>query len=230
MITAEMSITDLEKQSGVARRTIHFYVREGLLVPPAKPGGGARYGVEHLVRLLRIRELQKDHYKLSAIRDRLDAELTGLSRVGMEELLRRLRSAPTSTQACGTAEDLQQYLEQQLSGSGASSSKQTPTSLVTQDGQAKSGQIPGDFSFAALSQPDTSDLAPQSENGVEAKVLPAHSPSPASLGGHLWMRFTARDGLEVQVREDILRRHGADILRWLSCCPGLNTSSREEPS
>ena len=67
-----MTITELEEKSGVARRTIHFYVREGLLPAPEKPGGGARYDEEHLLRLLIIRELQVEHYRLSAIRERLE--------------------------------------------------------------------------------------------------------------------------------------------------------------
>jgi len=64
-----MTITELEKASGVPRRTVHFYIRQGVLPPPDGAGGAARYGEEHLLRLRLIQELQKSHLKLAGIRE-----------------------------------------------------------------------------------------------------------------------------------------------------------------
>ena len=45
------TITQLEEKTGLLRRTIHFYVKERLLPPPAGRGVGAKYDEEHLLRL-----------------------------------------------------------------------------------------------------------------------------------------------------------------------------------
>ena len=45
------SITELEKHTGLTRRTIHYYTKEKLIPPPDGTGGGAKYGEEHLLRL-----------------------------------------------------------------------------------------------------------------------------------------------------------------------------------
>ncbi len=136
MNTADMSITELVDQSGVpSPRTIHFYVREGLLPRPAKPGGGARYGTEHLLRLLLIRELQKHHYKLSPIKERLDATLTGMSPEDMAALLCRLRSAPATPQVHRGVDDLQQYIEKKFFCLGAISAIQASADIGEHDTQ-----------------------------------------------------------------------------------------------
>ena len=67
------SITELEKHTGLTRRTIHYYTKEKLIPPPDGTGGGAKYGEEHLLRLQLIKEMQKSHLKLSGIREALDA-------------------------------------------------------------------------------------------------------------------------------------------------------------
>jgi DNA-binding transcriptional MerR regulator len=72
MMNKELTISELEERSGVSRRTIHFYVKEGVLPPPAGRGGGARYNEEHLVQLSVIRDLQRSHLKLSGIKEALE--------------------------------------------------------------------------------------------------------------------------------------------------------------
>ena len=66
------TVSDLESLTGINRRTIHFYVKEGVLPAPRGAGGGARYGEEHLLRLQLTRDLQKSHLKLSGIREAMD--------------------------------------------------------------------------------------------------------------------------------------------------------------
>lgn len=65
-------IGQLEKLSGVNRRTIHFYLKEGLLPPPMKTGKTMSYYDEtHLKRLKAIALAKEEGLPLFAIRERL---------------------------------------------------------------------------------------------------------------------------------------------------------------
>ena len=56
-----MKISELSRQSGVPKSTIHYYLREGLLHPPTKTGRTmAYYDSSHLYRLSAIKRLRKD--------------------------------------------------------------------------------------------------------------------------------------------------------------------------
>jgi DNA-binding transcriptional MerR regulator len=67
-----MRMAELSARSGVARETIHFYLREGLLPRPAKGGRTvAYYAEEHLERLKLIRHLREDKYLPIAVIRRL---------------------------------------------------------------------------------------------------------------------------------------------------------------
>lgn len=56
-----MRINELSLRSGVPKSTIHFYLREGLLHPPAKTGRTmAYYDSRHLDRLAAIKRLRQD--------------------------------------------------------------------------------------------------------------------------------------------------------------------------
>src|SRR5262245_5518925 len=70
-----MRMAELAAKSGVARETIHFYLREGLLPRPQKGGRTvAYYGEEHLSRLLLIRRLREEKYlPIAVIRRVLEA-------------------------------------------------------------------------------------------------------------------------------------------------------------
>jgi AcrR family transcriptional regulator len=69
-----LGISELEKASGFPRTTIYHYLREGLLPPAKRTGGGpAVYGSRHLARLCRIRELKDEALSLEEIRTQLEA-------------------------------------------------------------------------------------------------------------------------------------------------------------
>ena len=61
------TIEDLVEKTGFSRRTIRYYVQEGLLDPPAGRGRGGFYFDSHLQRLMHIRRLQAQGLKLAAI-------------------------------------------------------------------------------------------------------------------------------------------------------------------
>lgn len=77
-----MRMAELATRSGVARETIHFYLREGLLPKPKKGGRTvAYYGEEHLERLRTIRRLREEKYlPLAVIRRLLESPVAAAPR------------------------------------------------------------------------------------------------------------------------------------------------------
>ena len=84
------AIGDLADLGGVSRRTVRYYVQEGLLPTPFGVGRGNHYGPDHLDQLLRVKALQEAGHTLDEIRSALD----GPDKVHVQAL----RSAPFSEQ------------------------------------------------------------------------------------------------------------------------------------
>lgn len=61
-------IEELAGLGGVSRRTVRYYVQEGLLPAPRGLGRGRHYGPEHLERLLRVKALQEHGLTLEEVR------------------------------------------------------------------------------------------------------------------------------------------------------------------
>jgi DNA-binding transcriptional MerR regulator len=61
-------IGELAHLGGVTRRTVRYYVREGLLPPALGVGRGRHYGREHVERLLAVKALQEEGRSLEEIR------------------------------------------------------------------------------------------------------------------------------------------------------------------
>jgi len=69
----EFTLTELAEHSGVAERTIRFYIARGVLDGPLRSGRGASYGEAHLERLRLIRAKQRAGLTLAQIeRERSD--------------------------------------------------------------------------------------------------------------------------------------------------------------
>jgi DNA-binding transcriptional MerR regulator len=64
-------IGELAEKSGVTKRTIHYYMRRGLLPPSEGAGLGTTYSDEHLYRIMLIKKLQDDYLPLDEIRKRI---------------------------------------------------------------------------------------------------------------------------------------------------------------
>ena len=62
------SIQDLCDQTGVTRRTVYFYIQQGILPPPAGAGVSTAYSDAHLVRLKLIPLLRSQGLRLDDIR------------------------------------------------------------------------------------------------------------------------------------------------------------------
>lgn len=174
----DYTITDLEARTGINRRTIHFYVKEGLLPAPQGTGGGARYGEEHLLRLQLTRELQKSHLKLSGIREAMD----GMTLAQMRAMARKAGTAsrPWDSRALGD------WLETRLRQ--AASAPAWNRSLLDLAGSAP---------------PPVREVATV-RGGPQAAPAPATAPPPpVAAAGEAWERIRVADGFEVLLRSDL---------------------------
>ena len=62
------AIGDLADLASVSRRTVRYYVQEGLLPAPFGLGRGNHYGPEHLDRLLKVKAMQEAGRSLDEIK------------------------------------------------------------------------------------------------------------------------------------------------------------------
>ncbi len=88
------AIGDLADLGGVSRRTVRYYVQEGLLPAPFGIGRGNHYGPDHLDQLLRVKALQEAGQTLDEIRRTLEG------RQGRQgDLIAALRAGPPAAPA-----------------------------------------------------------------------------------------------------------------------------------
>ena len=66
---ARYAIGDLARLAGVSRRTVRYYVQEGLIPPPLGVGRGNHYSAEHLEQILRVKAMQEAGRTLDEIRN-----------------------------------------------------------------------------------------------------------------------------------------------------------------
>jgi AcrR family transcriptional regulator len=85
-----LTISELEHESGIPRRTIYYYVRLGLL-PEAQKASPTRalYTEDHLVLLRDIRALKAEGLRPAAIRDRLSGRVKAAGENGVDLVARR---------------------------------------------------------------------------------------------------------------------------------------------
>lgn len=62
-------VSELAEKAGVTKRTIHYYISKGLLLPPEGTGINSLYNNEHLERILLIKKLQAEYMPLNKIRE-----------------------------------------------------------------------------------------------------------------------------------------------------------------
>jgi len=64
-------IQELASLGGVTRRTVRYYIQEGLLPPPLGLGRGDHYTQAHLETLVQVRTLQEQGLTIAQIREAL---------------------------------------------------------------------------------------------------------------------------------------------------------------
>ncbi len=210
----EYTVSQLEELTGISRRTIHFYVKEGVIAPPDGVAGGARYGEEHLLRLKLTKELQKSHLKLSGIREAMD-------RLSLDQMRSMLRKAKSSAKTWDN-DSLERWLEERIAGIqggegvGREGGPERPPaeegSVRGDDGVAREPDLPYPVAPDSVGGPEPAwnqswlDLARGSRHG-----------SGASGGGrqagdrHTWERVEIAPGLELLVRSDLVPRYQSAI-------------------
>jgi len=71
------AIGELATLGGVSRRTVRYYVQEGLIPPPLGLGRGNHYTAEHLEQLLRVKAMQESGRTLVEIQRALGQPTNG---------------------------------------------------------------------------------------------------------------------------------------------------------
>ena len=62
-------VSELAEKAGVTKRTIHYYISKGLMLPPEGNGINSLYNDEHLERIFLIKKLQAEYMPLNKIRE-----------------------------------------------------------------------------------------------------------------------------------------------------------------
>lgn len=179
----QYTVSELEQLTGISRRTIHFYVKEGVIAPPDGMAGGARYGAEHLLRLKLTRELQKSHLKLSGIREAMDS-------LSLDQMRSMLQKATGSAKTWDKA-SLERWLENRVAGVVGVVAEPGPRYAEAADSV---GEPEPAWNQSLL------DLArsPGNRSAEGAGQAGTH---------HTWERIEIAPGLEVLVRSDLLPQY-----------------------
>jgi DNA-binding transcriptional MerR regulator len=93
MQAGRYAIEELADLAGVSRRTVRYYVQEGLLQAPLGRGRGRHYGPEHLERLLQVKGLQEQGKSLTEVKAAIGAGGRAVRAASAQEVRTLPRSA-----------------------------------------------------------------------------------------------------------------------------------------
>ncbi len=180
-----MAISELSSRTNTPHRTIHWYVKEGLIPPPKGIGGGALYGAEHRVKLLLIRKLQQEaHLKLQGIRQILSKIIF----VPIEDVKGKAARVDD--------DDLDEILDQVAESSKIQSVMDTARASPQSRARAPRREVQSGMNYSLLQSLETL----------------RHSPDAYSrLGAETWERVPVTDGIELWVRSDVADDNGPEI-------------------
>jgi len=200
-----LSIAELAERVGLTRRTIRYYVAEGLLPAPGGRGQRRVYTPDHLARLQVILRLKAAFLPLSEIRRRL-LELTTPD-------LRRLADDLSEPATDDAADAIVSYL-----AAGARPRRFPIDPPLSSLGSflASRGASIGARPLEGLRQPGV--IAPQPES------LSAPGTGPDDASGSVWRRVTLAPGVELQyqVTGDLARDLALD--RFIQSAKGVLAS------
>ena len=188
------SITELEKHTGLTRRTIHYYTKEKLIPPPDGIGGGAKYGEEHLLRLQLIKEMQKSHLKLSGIREALNA-------MDISEMNQLYEKAQRGKIRSWDLDSIENWLvdSSEVEATDKNSMNYPPGQNISEE---------SNYSF--LNPGNRPRKKKKTRNVSYLKDLKRTTVPDAS-----WERFSVLDGVEINVRSDIMQKYGTIVKNWI---------------
>jgi DNA-binding transcriptional MerR regulator len=174
---AVYTIGDLARLSGVAVRTVRYYISQGLLPAAGEPGPGAHYGEGHLNRLRLTKRLQEQHLPLAEIRTRL-AGLSDAEIASLVESAQRAEPAPASA-----LEYIASILEPRASETSARYSRVASTPLAA---PASAGAFARETSPSSTSTGSAEPLAQPLERSQ-------------------WERLSLGPNLELHIRRPLSR-------------------------
>lgn len=213
-IPSGVSVRDLAEMAGTTVRTIHYYISEGLLPPPAGATRSATYSPAHLARLLLIGALRDEGLALASIRQRvapltddealevvaeLDEHLgrteeTALTTLGLiEAALASRQSAPGVNEPAMPASPSHARFsnampfEERAPAGGAATVRESASAYLSR----LRGKPPArDSALRPLPSPRTKPPLKKPPNPNQPEI---------------WHHFQIEDGIEVRVREDRYR-------------------------
>jgi DNA-binding transcriptional MerR regulator len=106
---ARYGIAELAELGGVSRRTVRYYIQEGLLPAPLGVGRGRHYSAEHLERLIQVKALQERGRTLQQIKQNKREKVAGD--------VREARAVRETTRSIWSRVELLPGLEIHVSGS-----------------------------------------------------------------------------------------------------------------
>lgn len=101
----QLTTDEICSRHAITRRTLHYYIRFGLLASPRRRGAGTRYDAEHDARLRAIRALAASGASLATIK----RKLRGATPTALEAMASSAagKGAPGSLPELGPAGDVQ---------------------------------------------------------------------------------------------------------------------------
>jgi len=107
-----MKISDLIRETGVPKQTIHYYIQKGLLPKPRKLGSNsAEYGPAHVERIRLIKELQEHYFLPLAVIKKILARHRGQSESLIQFKLKTGYFKPLDQLLSGSIKGEQKFLE-----------------------------------------------------------------------------------------------------------------------
>lgn len=196
----EYTIAELEKLTGFSRRTIHFYIKEGVILPPGSVGAGAKYGEEHLLRLKMTALLQKRDMKLSGIRKILDT-------MSLEEMKGTVEEEESKTAYRGLAGIFE--------GGYLLRSESLPLQYYTQKNDPRAFSEEGFLKNKTVMQVSETEFREYPGNPTEK--YPKESPEKTEETDSIetWRHIELTNGVQMNIREDIFHKYRSLILEMM---------------
>ena len=194
----EYSIAELTEATGIKPRTIYFYVQEGVIPGPSGAGSSARYGEEHRIKLLLITKLKNElQMNLKVIRQLLE---------NIEFVHAPLPGVP----AIPVGEDELDVILSHFSETATKSNARG--SMVAEKAYYADNEIADMDMAIRLKESKAPDAGSRRMNyNLWKSAQQPFSPEDSSEEGKTWRKELIVDGMDLFIRSDIERRHGAEI-------------------
>jgi DNA-binding transcriptional MerR regulator len=182
-----LTIEDLARMSGLPLRTLRYYIQEGLLPGPDTAGKYASYSQEHLDHLAMIDRLKRLRLPLKEIRHLLSA-------MSLEDMRRMLNYQDQVQFSINDASDPDIYENNQTSA----------LEYIRDLERRQSG-------FRSLTGSPSIPAAPQSHHNQQENYQPIKNRNLNATGKESWTRFVIDEGIELNIREGIARKHSREV-------------------